>query len=134
VRERLKNYKDYADFLRAYERHRDNHEARSTLYREEGFQDLNKRFGVDYSHFEAQDDPNSAMNKDYNVYRERYYERYWDTKANDEWYSQSLKTRAWITFKKVGEFYLDLSLLCFGLSGILVCLNAKTKASVAKTR
>ena len=69
------------------------------------------------------------MNKDYQVYRERYYERYWDTKANDEWYSQSMKTRAWITFKKVGEFYTDLALLCFGLSGSLVLLNARTKAS-----
>lgn len=51
VRDRLANYKDYNDFLKAYERHRDNHEARSTLYREEGFRNLNDKYGVDYDYY-----------------------------------------------------------------------------------
>jgi hypothetical protein len=48
---------------------------------------MHEKHGVDYDHFAAGDDPNHPMNKDYSIYRERYYERYWDTKSNDEWYS-----------------------------------------------
>lgn len=70
------------------------------------------------------------MNKDYTVYRERFYERYWDTKANDEWYSQSLSLRAWITAKKVMHFYLDMAALCVGLAGTLVVFNARSKKRV----
>lgn len=65
------------------------------------------------------------MNKDYNIYRERYYERYWDTKANDEWYSQSMSVRAWIVFKKVSEFFWDLSLFWLGLVPCLLLVNAR---------
>ena len=57
------------------------------MFREEGFRELNNKFGVDYNHFSQGDNPHSPMNKHYNVYRERYYERYWDTKTNDKWYS-----------------------------------------------
>lgn len=101
MRDRLRNYKDYSDFLKAYENHRDNNEARSTLYREEGFRDFNEKHGTEYDHYTAGDDPKSEINKDYHVYRERYYEKYWDTKVNHEYYSQPMSTRAWITLKKV---------------------------------
>ena len=40
VRDRMKNYKSYDDFLRQYESHKDRNSARGKLYREEGFQDL----------------------------------------------------------------------------------------------
>ena len=83
----MKNYKDYSDFLKAFENHRDNHEARSKLYREEDFNNLNDKYGPEYDHYAAGDDPKSELNKDYYVYRERYYEKYWDTKANHEYYS-----------------------------------------------
>ncbi len=116
--------------MKAYERHRDDHEARSTLYREEGFRNLNDKYGVDYDHFEAGDDSKSEINKDYFVYRERYYEKYWDKKQNHEYFSQPLSTRAWITFKKVIEFYSDLALLCLGLAGALVVFNARGRAQM----
>lgn len=128
MRSRLKNYKDYSDFLKAYETHRDNHEARSTLYREEGWKDLNEKYGTEYDHYSAGDDPKSELNKDYFVYRERYYEKYWDTKANHEYYSQPLSTRAWITLKKVTQFYFDFMILWLGVGGFLVLFNARSQS------
>ena len=127
VRERLRNYKDYSDFLKAYESHRDTHEARSTLYREEGFRNLNDKYGTEYDHYSAGDDPKSEVNKDYFVYRERYYEKYWDTKANAEYYSQPLRVRAWITLKKVTQFYWDFAVLWLGVTGLLVLINARSR-------
>ena len=83
----MKNYKDYSDFMKSYENHRDRHEARTKLNRTEGFEELNDKYGSDYEHRNEQDNPNSPMNENYNIYRERYYERYWDTKANHDYYS-----------------------------------------------
>jgi hypothetical protein len=125
IKDKLRNYKDYSDFLKAYENHRDNHEARSKLYREMGFESSMKKHGIDYDHFQAGDDPENPVNKDYHVYRERYYEKYWDTKANHEYYSQSMSTRAWIVLKKVFDFYSDFALLWLGLATCLVMFNAK---------
>jgi hypothetical protein len=99
------------------------------MQREEGFSKLNEKFGEDYDHFEAADDPDSKINKDYYVYRERFYERYWDTKENHEWYSQPVSTRAWITLKKVSEFFADISLLLL-LGGAFVVFNARNKAAL----
>ena len=127
MRERLRNYKDYSDFLKAYESHRDTHEARSTLYREEGFRNLNDKYGTEYDHYSAGDDPKSEVNKDYFVYRERYYEKYWDTKANSEYYSQPLRVRAWITLKKVTQFYWDFAVLWLGVTGLLILINARSR-------
>ena len=45
VREKLKNFKDYDDFLKNFENHREKHEARSHLMREEGWKDLNDSIG-----------------------------------------------------------------------------------------
>ena len=50
---------------------------------------------------------NDEMNKDYNMYRERFYERYWDTRENHAWYSLPVSTRAWLTLRKVREFWSD---------------------------
>ena len=83
----MKNYTDYSDFLRQFESHRDRHDARTHLFREEGFEQLNQKYGADYDMFEKMDDPRDPMNEKYTVYRERYYERYWDTHENDLWYS-----------------------------------------------
>lgn len=44
VREKLKTFKDYDDFLRNFENHREKHEARTHLMREEGWKELNKKF------------------------------------------------------------------------------------------
>ena len=41
------------------------------------------------------------MNKNYNIYRHRYEERYWDTKENHAYYSLPMTERAWLTIKKV---------------------------------
>ena len=109
MRDRLKNYKDYDDFLKQYENHREKHDARSTLYREEGWKELNEKYDKDYKNeFEEMDDMNSEMNKNYNQYRFRFYERYWDTRDNHAYYALPASTRAWLTFKKVSEFWLDL--------------------------
>ena len=51
IKERLEKYTDYNDFLKAYENHRDDHESRAHLFREEGLQDLNEKFGPDYCHY-----------------------------------------------------------------------------------
>ena len=45
VREKLKNFKDYDDFLKNFENHREKHEARSHLMREEGWKELNDSIG-----------------------------------------------------------------------------------------
>jgi hypothetical protein len=39
--------------LKAYEKHKSDHDARSTLYREEGFRELNEQYGPQYNHFLA---------------------------------------------------------------------------------
>ena len=75
------------------------------------------------------DDP---MNKDYNMYRERYYERYWDTKENDRFYSLPANQRAWITFKKVSEFWGDFAVLWLGALPLFIFFNANNRSK--KTR
>jgi len=80
----LHGYKDYKDFLNNYDNHKEKHEAREHLFRTEGFKDLNDKYGEDYDHWEDVDKEHAHK---YNVYRERYYEKYWDTKENDEYYS-----------------------------------------------
>ena len=51
VAEKLRTYKDYDDFLRQFESHREKHEARSALLREDGWKELNDKFNPDYKHF-----------------------------------------------------------------------------------
>ena len=45
VREKLKTYKDYDDFLKNFERHRFKHEHRAHLLREDGWKELNDKHG-----------------------------------------------------------------------------------------
>ena len=49
MKERLRKYKDYSEFLKEYENHKTMHDARSTLFREEGFRDLNDKYGPDFN-------------------------------------------------------------------------------------
>ena len=51
IRERLKNFKDYDDFLRNFENHREKNEHRTHLMREEGWKELNDKYGHKYKHF-----------------------------------------------------------------------------------
>ena len=83
----MKNYKDYDDFLRQYESHKEKHDARSNLFREEGFREMHDKYGQDYNVFDRMDDGNDPMNEKYNMYRARFYERYWDTQENHDWYA-----------------------------------------------
>ena len=53
VREKLKNFKDYDDFLKAFENHREKSEARTKLMREEGFKELNDKYGSKYDFWES---------------------------------------------------------------------------------
>jgi len=88
VREKLKNYKDYDDFLRTFESHREKHEARSSLLREEGFKELQDKIGkVDDIVFYHEN--SEKFKYKYNSYKnvETFYEGYWDTKANHIYYS-----------------------------------------------
>lgn len=94
--------------MKHYDSHRDKHGARGHLYRQEGFEELNKKYGTEYNAFDKMGDMNDDMNQNYNMYRERFYERYWDTKENHAYYSLPASERAWLTFKKcVKERSLD---------------------------
>lgn len=93
VNEKLKNTQDYQEFINRYDHHRDKSQAREHLYRGEGFKDLNQKYGTDYDHYTQADQEGSDK---YIKYRERYYEKYWDTKENHGYYQQPLSTRAWI--------------------------------------
>lgn len=44
------------------------HDARSTLFREEGFRDINEKLGPDFNIHAEQEDPKSAMNENYHIY------------------------------------------------------------------
>ena len=125
VREKLKNYTDYNDFLNRYEHHREKNGAREHLYRGEGFKDLNQKYGTEYDHFQAVDEENSDK---YVKYRERFYENYWDTKENHAYYSQPATTRAWQQLKKVITFYSDLALVWGLFLAVFVLFNAHTTA------
>ena len=54
---------------------------------------MNQKYGTDYDHYTQADQEGSDK---YIKYRERYYEKYWDTKENHGYYQQPLSTRAWI--------------------------------------
>lgn len=104
------------------------HDARSQLYREEGWRELHDKYGVGYNIHQEGDDPDSKLNEKWHVYREQTYDRYWDTKANAEYYSQPMATRAWITFKKVIDFYRDFFILWLILAGGFVVFNALVRS------
>jgi curved DNA-binding protein CbpA len=55
VRDRLKNYKDYEDFLNRYEHHREKSGAREHLMRGEGFKEMNQKYGTEYDFYEKAD-------------------------------------------------------------------------------
>jgi hypothetical protein len=125
VRDRLKNYKDYEDFLGRYEHHREKSGAREHLMRGEGFKDLNQKYGTEYDFYESADKEGEGK---YIKYRERYCEQYWDTKENDAYYQQPATTRAWIQFKKVMSFYRDLVIVWGLFAAGFVLYNAHTTA------
>lgn len=128
IREKLAKYKDWKEFLKEFEDHQTMHEARSILYREEGFRDLNDKFGADYNiHVEAED-PESKLNERWHIYKEQSYNRYWDTKDNAAYYSQPMSTRAWLTFKKVIDFYRDFLVLWLFVAGSFVVFNALVRS------
>mmetsp|Transcript_39615 Transcript_39615/g.29251 ORF Transcript_39615/g.29251 Transcript_39615/m.29251 type:complete len:104 (+) Transcript_39615:134-445(+) len=93
INERLRKYKKYGDFSERMESHREKHSARERLMRGEGFRDLLDKHGLDYNHFEEADE---EFKHKYNKYREQFYEGYWDTKENHEYYSKPLKERIWL--------------------------------------
>jgi DnaJ-class molecular chaperone len=51
IREKLKNFKDYEDFLRNFENHREKNSHRTKLMREEGWKELNDKYDSKYKHF-----------------------------------------------------------------------------------
>ena len=51
VKEVLKNYTDYDDFIKRADNHREKHSTREHLLRTEGFKDLNQKHGTDYDYF-----------------------------------------------------------------------------------
>jgi hypothetical protein len=104
------------------------HDARSTLFREEGFRDLNDKFGTDYNIHQEAENPKSAMNEKWHLYKEQTFDRYWDTKQNAEYYSQPASRRAWITLKKVISFYRDFMPLWLFSAGFFVAYNAHVRS------
>ena len=123
IREKLKNFKDYDDFLKNFENHREKNEHRTHLMREEGWKDLNDKYGHGYKFFE---DIEGETQHKYNSYgADQYMEGYWDTKINALYYSQPLSTRAWLNIKKVGRFYFDIWPLWL-FSFVVLFYNAHT--------
>ena len=118
--------------MKQYDSHRDKHGARGHLYRQEGFEELNKKYGTEYNAFDKMGDMDDDMNKNYNMYRERFYERYWDTKENHAYYSLPTSERAWLTFKKVSDFWTDFWILWLGCLPIFLLYNASQRSK--KTR
>ena len=85
IKEKLKNFKDYDDFLRNFENHREKNEERTYLMREEGWKDLNDKYDSTYKFFQEAESENTHK---YNTYgADRYMEGYWDTKINHLYYS-----------------------------------------------
>ena len=126
VREKLRNYKDYDDFLKNFENHREKHEHRSHLLREEGFKDLNDKFDPGYKFFE---EAGKEFDHKYDTFGvERYTEGYWDTKLNFMYYSQPASTRAFLNFKKVGIFYFHIFPLWGIIGGGCLVYNMKQTA------
>ena len=79
MREKLKNFKDYDDFLKNFENHREKNEARTHLMREEGFKELNDKYGSNQNVY----DQAPEMFKDkYSAFREDCYDGHWDRKEN----------------------------------------------------
>ena len=66
------------------EHHREKNSAREHLFRGEGFKEMNYKYGTNYDYFQEADNEHSDT---YYKYRERFYESYWDTKENHEYYS-----------------------------------------------
>ena len=52
IREKLKNFKDYDDFLKNFENHREKNEHRSHLLREEGWKELNDKYEHGYKFYD----------------------------------------------------------------------------------
>jgi len=93
LREKLKKFKDYEDFLKTFEDHREKHEARSHLMREEGWKSINDKF----PHYEHYDHVDKEYEHKYDsFYKDVYFQGTMDSKANTIYYSQSAITRAWL--------------------------------------
>ena len=85
IKERLKNFTDYNDFLRNFENHREKNEERTYLMREEGWKELNDKYDSTYKFFQEAE---SETEHKYNTYgADRYMEGYWDTKINHLYFS-----------------------------------------------
>lgn len=57
-----------------------------------------------------------------------YVEGYWDTKLNTMYYGQSASTRAWLSMKKVGIFYLHILPLWGLIGGGCLVYNVRSTA------
>lgn len=86
VREKLRTFEDYEDFLKNFEAHREKNEHRAHFMREEGWKELNDKHGpnVDETFFKDADEKYKHKYNSYGI--DRYYEGYWDTKANHLYY------------------------------------------------
>jgi hypothetical protein len=85
IREKLKNFKDYDDFLKNFENHREKNEHRTHLMREEGWKELNDKYEHGYKFYQ---DVEGETEHKYDSYgADQYMEGYWDTKINALYYS-----------------------------------------------
>ena len=71
LKDRMKKYSDYSDFLNRFDHHREKSSAREHLMRGEGFKEMNEKYGTEYDHYRDADQENSGK---YIKYRERFYE------------------------------------------------------------
>lgn len=89
VAQKLRKYTDYKDFLKNYEAHQQKHSYRTKL-RTEGFEELNKKYGVGYDHYKSVEREYAHK---YNKYRTGLKEEHYDTKENHEYYNRPLSER-----------------------------------------
>jgi hypothetical protein len=122
VAEKLKNYKDYEDFIKQYESHKDRTKVRTSA-RREGFEEFNYKYGPNYDAFAAADKEYSDK---YEVFKDRYLDkRYYESKEDIEYYSKPLTSRMMIQAKLVCLFSWHLHcLFLFPLFFVFLSLNA----------
>ena len=123
VAEKMRGYRDYADFVHAYEKHRSEHAERTSM-RTEGFEEARQKHPQNYDHYLFVE---KEFEDRYYSYRSGFVDEYWDTKENHAYYSQPLSRRAALHLKKVWTFYSSFSAL-WALIGVLIVLNARSTA------
>ena len=100
--------------------------------REDGFKELNDKYGSKYDFWESAAKENEHK-YDYFINGAAKFGGYFDSKENGVYYNQSVAARTYITLRKVGSFYYDIFML-WGLLGFsFLFFNANLKVKNTNT-